>query len=269
MGDGRRLPKKKRIRGGAKYMTMNDGCVRNSAEMVVDRWLDLPSGPLGQIFSKLNPIDVILVIPLVCKYWGQIFLKELFFLQEDGKCLDFSPLVKEPFYSYFCQSGDENVRAKRLMTLIVGLLHAFTFGSENDSHNSAARPASITDINICAALPFHDRHLVYIAERCPELTDIQLPCMKNITGKGMSRAMRCWSCMDRMMCGPFNNLHLPRIIQEIGVNYDKDEDAVKPDFMIWNVQEGRRTRWGLEIYRDMLEPKTSKGFADVIWKLHK
>lgn len=165
MGDGRRLPKKKRIRGGAKYMTMNDGCVRNSAEMVVDRWLDLPSGPLGQIFSKLNPIDVILVIPLVCKYWGQIFLKELFFLQEDGKCLDFSPLVKEPFYSYFCQSGDENVRAKRLMTLIVGLLHAFTFGSENDSHNSAARPASITDINICAALPFHDRHLVYIAER--------------------------------------------------------------------------------------------------------
>ena len=140
--------------------------------------------------------------------------------------------------------------------------------------------------------------------------------------------------MDRMLCGPFNNLHLPRIIQEIGVNCknlhsiqlnnfelqwqsaelivqnlkslkmltlyrakisnyglfiflsrrkkpitlhlyssscidDKDEDAVKPDFMIWNVQEGRRTRWGLEIYRDMLEPKTSKGFADVIWKLHK
>ncbi|XP_017232296.1 F-box/LRR-repeat protein At3g48880-like isoform X2 [Daucus carota subsp. sativus] len=211
---------RKRKRRGARFKTTNAGAVPRSAEMAVDRWLDLPSGPLGQIFSKLNPIDAILVIPLVCKYWGQIFLKQVFRIQENSTDLDLTRLCSTPLYSLFHLSGNENVRAKRLMTVIVGFLHAFASGSENDAHNStAARPTLITDLDTGAALSIHDRHLVYIAQRCPDLRSLLLPCVKNITRKGISRALQCWSGMEMLMVrGPLNNLPLPVIIEEIGVN---------------------------------------------------
>lgn len=59
--------------------------------------------------------------------------------------------------------------------------------------------------------------------RFPELKRIILPCAKNITGKGISRALRCWKYIEMMSYGPFDDQiptdrHLPRTIEEIGVN---------------------------------------------------
>ncbi|KAL1829819.1 hypothetical protein ACET3Z_008231 [Daucus carota] len=293
---------RKRKRRGARFKTTNEGAVPRSAEMAVDRWLDLPSGPLGQIFSKLNPVDAILVIPLVCKYWGQIFLKQVFCIQDNTTDLDLTRLFSPPFYSLFHQFGNENVRAKRLMTVIVGFLHAFASGSENDAHNNtAARPTLIRDLDTGAALSIHDRHLVYIAQRCPDLRSLLLPCVKNITHKGISRALQCWSGMEMLMVwGPLNNLPLPVIIKEIGVNclhhvkiskyalhsflsrlkkpmllyldscfYTNNEDrGEQARFKIWNIQIGCRIKWRTDICSYKVEELyTSKGLTDLIWKL--
>lgn len=143
----------KRIRNG----------VTKSAKMAVNKWLDLPSGPLSKIFSYLSLIDMLLVVPLVCKYWGRI-LCEIFFFNESNKLLDFTPLQnKQPFRSIFYELGDVNSRAMKLMNFIVGVMHAFA--SNGDADTSAMKSTSIIKIVFPPGLPLYDKHLVYIAER--------------------------------------------------------------------------------------------------------
>lgn len=78
-----------------------------SAKMAVDKWLDLPSDPLFKIFTKLNPIDMLLVVPLVCKNWGRI-LCEMLFYDNNNNSLNFRPLQHyAPFCSIFCGWGDD------------------------------------------------------------------------------------------------------------------------------------------------------------------
>lgn len=135
-----------------------------SGKMVADKWLGLPIGPLGQIFANLNPIDMLLVVPLVCKDWGQI-LCGIIFSKENKNSLDFRPLRYGPFWSIFYESGNENAKATKLMNLLVGVMHAFASDGESDAGTCSIKTTPIINIVFPPGLPFYDRHLVYIAER--------------------------------------------------------------------------------------------------------
>ncbi|KAK1375144.1 hypothetical protein POM88_031337 [Heracleum sosnowskyi] len=193
-----------------------------SAKMVVDRWLDLPTGPLGQIFTYLNPVDMLLVVPFVCKYWGRI-LCEIIFFKKNSNLLDFGPLLFPPFTSIFYGSANENLKAMQLMNFLMGVMHALAPDSESDVGTCAVRTTPIFKIVFTLGLPLYDRHLVYIAERCPELKSISLCCAKNITGRGIARAMRFWTGMEEISYGPFcvpphYDLHFSRAVEEFGIN---------------------------------------------------
>lgn len=206
---------KKRKRS-AKHKRINKGGVAEP------QWLNLPNDILDEIFNLFVPKDALLSLPLVCKQWGRLFLEPIFCKQKNN-CLDFMPLTEKPFYRHFYKSKDKDIRALRLMNLLVGVMHAFASDSQCDVNSYAVRATPITEIYFPHDLPLYDRHLVYVAERCPELRCIILPCAKHITGKGISRALRCWNHMEMMSYGPFDyqiptDRHLPRTIEEIGVN---------------------------------------------------
>lgn len=134
-----------------------------SAKMAVDKWLDLPSDPLFKIFTKLNPIDMLLVVPLVCKNWGRI-LCEMLFYDNNNNSLNFRPLQHyAPFCSIFCGWGDDRSRAIKLMNLLVSVMHVFA--SDGDVGTSAVRATPINYIAFPPDLRLYDKHLVYIAER--------------------------------------------------------------------------------------------------------
>ncbi|WOH09801.1 hypothetical protein DCAR_0729260 [Daucus carota subsp. sativus] len=200
---------------------MNQEDLAESRQMSFNRWLDLPSGIFEQIFFKLHLIEMLFIIPLVCKSWGYIILKAIFD-KEDTNCLDLSALEDEPFYSYFFYVEDEDSRAMKLMSLLVRLMHAFASDDPNDVNNCAIKTTPITKLLFPPGLSLNDRHLIYLAERCPKLKFLYLPCAQHITGKGMSRAMRCWRGIETMCYAPLVNipphLHLPRIVEEIGKN---------------------------------------------------
>lgn len=89
---------KKRKISAAKHKSRNDGGVAEP-EMAVNQWLDLPRGPLSEIFSLFNPKDALMAFPLVCKYWGRIFLEPIF-CEQKSNCLNFMPLKDKPFYRF-------------------------------------------------------------------------------------------------------------------------------------------------------------------------
>lgn len=131
--------------------------------MAENKWLDLPSCLFEKIFANLNPMDALLIIPLVCKDWGQIILEILFFKEKNY--LDFRVLLDERFNRFFNLLDDEESRAMKLMKLLVGLMHALVSYGQSDVDTCAVKTTPITDISFIDGLPFYDRHLVYIAER--------------------------------------------------------------------------------------------------------
>lgn len=208
-----RACKKRKL--SAKHKRINKGGVAEP------QWLNLPNDILEEIFQLFIPKDALVSLPLVCKQWGRLFLEPIFCKEKN--CLDFRPLTEKPFYKHFFKSKDRDVRAIRLMNLLVGVMHAFASDSQGDVNGYAVRATPFTEICFPYDLPLYDRHLVYVAERCPEVRCIILPCAKNITGKGILRALRCWNHIELMSYGPFENQiptdrHLPRTIEEIGVN---------------------------------------------------
>ncbi|XP_074330504.1 F-box/LRR-repeat protein At3g48880-like isoform X1 [Apium graveolens] len=111
----------------------------------------------------------------------------------------------------------------RLMNLLVNVMHTFASDSGIVVGTSAARPTPISKIVFPVGLPLYDRHLVYIAERCPELKSISFPCAENITGRGITRAMRFWTGMEEIIYGPFSypplyDLNLSRTVEEFATN---------------------------------------------------
>ncbi|WOG89958.1 hypothetical protein DCAR_0209199 [Daucus carota subsp. sativus] len=168
----------------------------------VFQWVDLPKDPLTEVFKLCNPTDALMTLPLVCKYWGRIFLEPIICKQKDN-CLNFMPLREKPFYEFFYQSEDKNTRAMRLMKLLVGVMHAFACDNQSDAVGNDVGVTPIIKIIFPHDLPLHERHFVYVAERCPQLKSIILPCARDVTGKGITRAMRFWTGMEEMTLALF------------------------------------------------------------------
>ncbi|THF97294.1 hypothetical protein TEA_020909 [Camellia sinensis var. sinensis] len=73
-------------------------------------------------------------------------------------------------------------------------------------------------------LQLTDHHLLYLAERSPELRELSLPFGRNIKHEGLSRAIRYWNRMEEMSIGPvICNNDIFRIIEAIGINCKKLE----------------------------------------------
>lgn len=132
-----------------------------SIKMGVNKWLDLPSCLFEKIFANLNPMDALLIIPLVCKDWGRLLLEILFF--KENNHLNLIKLMDGHFNSIFNRLEDEELREMKLMKIIVGLMHAFASDDQSDTY--AVRTNPIVEISFTSGLPFHDRHLIYIAKR--------------------------------------------------------------------------------------------------------
>lgn len=151
-----RVCKKRKL--SAKHKRINEGGVAEP------QWLRLPNNILDEIFNLFKPKDALLSLPLVCKQWGRLYLEPILCKHKTNR-LDFTPLVKIPFYKHFYTSKDKDIRAKRLMNLLVGVMHAFGSDSQSDVNGYAVGTTPITEIYFPHDLPLYDRHLVYVAER--------------------------------------------------------------------------------------------------------
>ncbi|KAK1358773.1 hypothetical protein POM88_043247 [Heracleum sosnowskyi] len=156
-------PKRKRLVVGVNE-SENQKNQNDSMEMDLNKWLDLPSCLFEKFFASLDPVDALLIIPLVCKDWGRILLKILFF-KEDYNHMNFRPLMGESFNSIFNRLEDEELMAMNLMKILVGLMHAFASDGQNDADTCVIGTIPIDKISFVGGLPFYDTHLIYIAER--------------------------------------------------------------------------------------------------------
>lgn len=85
-------------------------CHARSAKMAANKWLGLPIGPIGQIFADIDPIDMLLVVPLVCKDWGRV-LCQIIFLKENNS-LDLSHFVTD-LPGAFCLNPEMRILGQR------------------------------------------------------------------------------------------------------------------------------------------------------------
>ncbi|CAL5409587.1 unnamed protein product [Camellia sinensis] len=113
-----------------------------------------------------------------------------------------------------------------LMKFLRGVMDVYRRDDDDDDDDEdGIRVTSITRMVFPSGpLQLTDHHLLYLAERSPELRELSLPFGRNIKHEGLSRAIRYWNRMEEMSIGPvICNNDIFRIIEAIGINCKKLE----------------------------------------------
>ncbi|GMP72998.1 hypothetical protein CsSME_00030862 [Camellia sinensis var. sinensis] len=186
----------------------------NNAEMgSSSKWESLNRDLLLDIFSLFKPLFLISTVSLVCRSWGRVCFDHLF--GEDGdNTLDFTILNCDCCRRLF---GSKVTPFKKafLMKFLRGVMDVYRRDDED-----GIRVTSITRMVFSSGLlQLTDHHLLYLAERSPELRELSLPFWRNIKHEGFSRAIRYWNGMEEMSIGPvICNNDIFHIIEVIGIN---------------------------------------------------
>ncbi|CAL5345789.1 unnamed protein product [Camellia sinensis] len=176
--------------------------------------------------SLFKPLFLISTVSLVCRSSGRVCFDHLFG-EEGDKTLHFTILNCDCCRRLF---GSKVTHFKKafLMKFLRGVMDVYRRDDDDDDDDDdedGIRVTSITRMVFPSGpLQLTDHHLLYLAERSPELRELSLPFGRNIKHEGLSRAIRYWNRMEEMSIGPvICNNDIFRIIEAIGINCKKLE----------------------------------------------
>ncbi|KAL3498798.1 hypothetical protein ACH5RR_041530 [Cinchona calisaya] len=160
-------------------------------------WSDMPTDILLQIFAFLSVVDRIFNVSMVCRSWYSACSNKIIW-----NSLDLCEIKHQLISS-------QNFVAKPQLQVIFKLV--INLGGEN-----------LTTLIIDPMLEVDDEHLIYAAERCPNLKQLGLPSLKGTTNLGLRTAFSHWTNLESMFvsfgsCFPY--LHIFKIIGENCPNF--------------------------------------------------
>ncbi|KAI8525141.1 hypothetical protein RHMOL_Rhmol13G0206000 [Rhododendron molle] len=183
------------------------------------KWESLNSDLLLHIFLRLEPLFLLSTVAFVCRPWGRLCFSR--FLTKDGeKTLDLGGLKGDRSGLLFPTGPYGRIGTAGLMKLIRAVMDVYScddYDRVDDGDGTRVTPFTKMVFPF-GPFVWTDAHLVYVAERSPDLRELTLPCGSEITHKGFSRALRYWNEIEKMSIGPFrNNYDVYRIIEAAGI----------------------------------------------------
>ncbi|CAL5410911.1 unnamed protein product [Camellia sinensis] len=149
------------------------------------KWESLNRDLLLDILSLFKPLFLISTVSLVCRSWGRVCFHHLF-VEDGDNTLDFTILNSDCCRRLF---GSKVTVFKKafLLKFLRGVIDVY----KRDDGEDGIRVTSITRMVFSSRLlRLTDHHLLYLAERSPELRELSLPFGRNIKHEGFSRAIR-------------------------------------------------------------------------------